>query len=345
MIEDETVVMPMTHDKPDRTPLIDSFGRRITYLRLSVTDRCNLRCQYCMAEDMTFLPRSNVLSFEEILAVAGAFTARGVHKIRLTGGEPLVRNQIVDLTRRLAQLPGLRELVMTTNGLLLPKYAQPLRDAGLGRLNISLDSLDPASYQRITRRGNLEEALAGIKAAQAAGFPRIKLNVVVMKGINDHELTGLTRFALEQHLDIAFIEEMPLGHIDSHRRGDTQLSNQTVRQSLQDQFGLVPSTVRTGGPAQYWQKPGHNSRIGFISPHSHNFCGDCNRVRLTAEGQLLTCLGNDHSKDLKAVIRANPGDEQALHQALDAAIAHKPERHHFDPEETRIVRFMNATGG
>lgn len=337
--------MPMTHDEPDRAPLIDSFGRRITYLRLSVTDRCNLRCQYCMAENMTFLPRNNVLSFEEILTVARAFTERGVHKIRLTGGEPLVRNQIIDLTRRLAQLPGLRELVMTTNGLLLPKYAQPLRDAGLGRINISIDSLDSDSYRHITRRGSLDEALAGIAAAQAADFPRIKLNVVVMKGVNDHELTDLTRFALERHLDIAFIEEMPLGHIDSHQRSDTHLSNQTVRQSLQETFGLMPSTVRTGGPAQYWQKPGHDSRVGFISPHSHNFCGDCNRVRLTAEGQLLTCLGNEHSKDLKAVVRAHPGDDQALHRAISAAIAHKPERHHFDPEETRIVRFMNATGG
>lgn len=335
----------MTDDAPDRAPLIDSFGRRITYLRLSVTDRCNLRCQYCMAENMTFLPRSNVLSFEEIVAIARAFIERGVHKIRLTGGEPLVRSHIVDLTERLSQLPGLRELVMTTNGLLLPQYAQPLRAAGLQRVNISIDSLEPENYRAITRRGNLDEVLAGIEAAQRAGFERIKLNVVVMRGVNDHELIDLAQFALERNLDIVYIEEMPLGHIDSHHRGSTQLSNQTVRQSLQETFGLVPSTARTGGPAQYWRKPGHASRIGFISPHSQNFCGDCNRVRLTAEGQLLTCLGNEHSRDLKAVLRANPGDEHGLHQAISTAIVHKPERHYFDPEETRIVRFMNTTGG
>lgn len=335
----------MTDDARHRAPLIDSFGRRINYLRLSVTDRCNLRCQYCMAENMTFLPRSNVLSFEEIVAIARAFTERGVDKIRLTGGEPLVRNQIVDLTRRLAQLPGLRELAMTTNGVLLPQYAQPLRAAGLQRVNISIDSLNDDNFRAITRRGNLNEVLAGIDAAQQAGFARIKLNVVIMRGINDHELIDLAEFALTRNLDIVYIEEMPLGHIDSHDRGATQLSNQTVRQSLQDAFGLVPSTARTGGPAQYWRTSGHRSRIGFISPHSQNFCGDCNRVRLTAEGQLLTCLGNEHSIDLKKVLRAQPGDERALHQAISTAITHKPERHYFDPEETRIVRFMNATGG
>lgn len=329
----------------NNAPLVDTFGRHITYLRLSVTDRCNLRCQYCMAEDMTFLSRHDVLTFEEIVTIARALTKRGVHKIRLTGGEPLVRNQVVELTQRLAQLPGLQELVMTTNGLLLPRYAPALADAGLQRINISLDSLDPDNYYRITRRGSLNEVLRGIEAAQTAGFERIKLNVVVMKGVNDHELPGLTRFALERELDIVFIEEMPLGAIDSHRRGDTHLSNQAVQQRLRQLFDLEPSQVRTGGPARYWQKPGHPARIGFISPHSHNFCGECNRVRLTAEGKLLTCLGNEHSVDLKTVIRTQPGNDGALHQAISDAIAHKPERHHFDPEETQIVRFMNATGG
>lgn len=337
--------MPMNQYAHDRAPLVDTFRRHITYLRLSVTDRCNLRCQYCMAENMTFLPRSEVLSFEEIVAIARAFTLRGVRKIRLTGGEPLVRNQIVELTRRLAVLPGLDELVMTTNGLLLPKYARELAAAGIRRLNISIDSLRPDRYRAMTRRGEVSDALAGIEAARAAGFERIKLNAVAMKGVNDDELPDLARFAVERDLDIAFIEEMPLGHIDSHRRGDTYLSNQTVRERLLAELPLIPSTMRTGGPAQYWQVAGTRSRIGFISPHSQNFCGDCNRVRLTAEGRLLTCLGNEHSADLRAVIRRHPENDGALHRAIGHAITNKPERHHFDPDETQIVRFMNATGG
>ncbi len=335
----------MTAHAPDSAPLVDTFGRAITYLRLSVTDRCNLRCQYCMAEHMTFLPRAQVLTFEETFAIARAFVARGVRKIRLTGGEPLVRSQILDLVRQLAALPGLDELVMTTNGLLLPKYAAELAEAGVRRLNISIDSLDPERYRAMTRRGDLDEALAGIEAARAAGFEHIKLNAVVMKGVNDDELPRLAHYAVERGLDIAFIEEMPLGHIDSHQRGATYLSNETVRERLLQSLPLLPSTHTTGGPAQYWQVAGSHSRVGFISPHSNNFCGDCNRVRLTAEGRLLTCLGNEHSADLRAVVRAHPGDTAALQRAITEAIANKPERHHFDPDETRIVRFMNATGG
>lgn len=329
----------------DRAALVDAFGRRITYLRLSVTDRCNLRCQYCMAEHMTFLPRSEVLSFDEVVTVARAFTRRGVRKLRLTGGEPLVRKQIVELARQLAALPGLDELVMTTNGLLLPTYAQALVAAGIRRINISIDSLRPDRYRAMTRWGDVEEVLAGIEAARTAGFERIKLNTVLMNGLNGDELLELARFAIERDLDIAFIEEMPLGHIDSHRRGDTYLSNLTVRERLLRELPLTPSTTRTGGPAQYWQVAGTQSLIGFISPHSENFCGECNRVRLTADGRLLTCLGNEHSADLRAVVRDHPSDEDALQNAISIAISHKPERHHFNPNETQIVRFMNATGG
>ncbi len=325
--------------------LIDPFQRDITYLRLSVTDRCNLRCTYCMAENMTFLPRQQILSLEEMETIAGAFVELGIRKIRLTGGEPLARNGIVKLVDALARLDGLDELVMTTNGIMLPRHARALKDAGMGRLNISLDTLDPDRYRAMTRVGELEDALAGIRAAQQLDFGRIKLNAVILAGVNDDEVVDLARFAVDEGLDISFIEEMPLGHISSHERRQTQVASQRIRERLNDNFQLVASAENTGGPSRYHRVEGADTRIGFISPMTDNFCASCNRVRLTVEGRLLLCLGNDHSLDLKEVVRRYPGEDERLRNAIIGAIARKPERHHFDPERTDIVRFMNATGG
>ena len=266
--------------------LQDSFGRGIEYLRMSVTDRCDFRCVYCMAEEMTFLPRQQILGLEELYLLAEQFVGLGVKKIRLTGGEPLVRKGIVSLCERIASLPGLRELVMTTNGSQLSRYAQELRTAGVKRLNISLDSLNPEKFRAITRTGDLNLVLAGIDAAKAAGFDHIKLNVVVMKGRNDDEVPALVDYAVANQLDICFIEEMPLGAISEHSRAEAFCSSDEVRALIEQRYELVESAESTQGPSRYWRMPGNDhSRIGFISPHSHNFCGSCNRVRLTVEGR------------------------------------------------------------
>ena len=330
---------------PSTPRLVDGFGRKITYLRLSVTDRCNLRCTYCMAEDMTFLPREQVLSLEEMAYIAEAFTALGIEKIRLTGGEPLARRGIDTLVKSLGALPGLRELAMTTNGLLLPRFAHALKQGGLSRLNISLDTLRQDRYREMTRVGDLEQAIAGIRAARDAGFANIKINAVVLAGVNDDEVVDLARFAVDHGMDISFIEEMPLGNIDSHRRSDTQCFSDSVRHRLESEFRLIPTTESTGGPSRYVRVQGSVSKIGFISPMSDNFCASCNRVRLTVEGRLLLCLGNENSVDLKALVRRHPGDRERLMAAIGDAMADKPEKHHFDPDRVEIVRFMNATGG
>ncbi|MFC6298132.1 GTP 3',8-cyclase MoaA [Pseudomonas sp. CCM 7893] len=327
--------------------LIDNFSRQIDYLRLSVTDRCDLRCVYCMAEDMTFIPRKDVLSLEELYRVAARFVALGTRKIRITGGEPLVRPNIVGLCERLAALPGLRELCMTTNGTQLAKLATPLFAAGLKRLNISLDSLDAERFNVLTRNGNLNEVIAGIGAAYRAGFQHTKLNCVVMKGRNDHEINDLVAFAIDHGLDISFIEEMPLGNISEHRRGDTFYSSAQVRERIAERYTLVSSDESTQGPSRYWRiAEASHIRVGFISPHSQNFCATCNRVRLTVEGRLLLCLGNEHSVDLKPVLRDYPGDNRHLEQSIIDAMLRKPQRHHFVIDDTvQLVRFMNATGG
>jgi cyclic pyranopterin phosphate synthase len=272
---------------PHESKLVDSFDRHIRYLRLSVTDRCNLRCTYCMAEDMTFLPKSKVLSLEEMTMVAKAFVDLGVEKIRLTGGEPLVRNGVVELAQQLGKLNGLRELVMTSNGVLLDKFAQPLRDAGMSRINISIDSLREDRFKTLTRFGNLDDVLRGIDAARNAGFDKIKLNTVVLKGTNDDEVVDLTQFAVDKGLDISFIEEMPLGEIDGHSRIDTAIDNRSIRQQLEDKFTLEPSDFSdiASGPSRYLKIANSDSKVGFISPMSDNFCGSCNRVRVTAEGK------------------------------------------------------------
>jgi cyclic pyranopterin phosphate synthase len=328
-----------------RAPLIDPFGRTVDYLRLSVTDRCNFRCNYCMAEDMTFLPRRQILSLEEVRDTAVAFVELGVRKIRLTGGEPLIRRDILKLVSSIARLPGLDELTMTTNGVYLPTMAQPLKDAGMSRINISIDSLRRDRFKELTRVGDLDQVVAGIDAAASAQFKKIKLNAVILAGFNDDEVLDLAHFAVDRGLDISFIEEMPLGEITSHERVNTQITSSQVRQQLAKEFTLVDSAETTGGPSRYVSVANSQSKIGFISPMSNNFCESCNRVRMTAEGRLLLCLGNEHSLDLREILRAHPGDNELLKTKIVAAIANKPERHYFDPEQVDIVRFMNMTGG
>ncbi|MEH6566195.1 MAG: GTP 3',8-cyclase MoaA [Halopseudomonas sp.] len=325
--------------------LQDGQGRRIEYLRLSVTDRCDFRCVYCMAEDMTFLPRAQILSLEELERIARLFVEQGVRKIRLTGGEPLVRRGVVDLCARLSALPGLDELVMTTNGSQLDRLAQPLAEAGVRRLNISLDSLQADKFKAITRTGELSQVLGGIEAARAAGFERIKLNVVVMKGRNHDEVTALTDFALQRELDITFIEEMPLGNV-GRERGEAFCSSAEVREMISQHYRLIDSNESSGGPARYLRVEGYPaSRIGFISPHSHNFCDTCNRVRLTTEGRLLLCLGHENALDMRELVRRH-GSDEPIRAALERALQHKPARHEFAVDgEVQVLRFMNATGG
>lgn len=326
--------------------LIDKFGRQVDYIRLSVTDRCDFRCVYCMTEDMQFLPRAQVLSLEELQLVARAFTELGVRRIRITGGEPMVRNNIMSLIRNMGKLPGLDELLLTTNGAQLDKYAGSLRTAGVNRINISIDSLQADRFLRISRVGRLEKVLAGIEAAQQAGFERIRLNSVIMKGYNDDEVLDLVDFAMARDLDIAFIEEMPLGQASDHEREKTLCSNDWVRQQISAKYQLVDSAARTAGPSKYCQVVGHAGRIGFISPVSHNFCADCNRVRVTVEGRLLLCLGNEHSVDLRAVLRDPHKTFDDLQQTIVAAMDLKPERHYFyEADHVQPVRLMNMTGG
>lgn len=328
------------------TVLTDRFGRVVNYVRISITDRCDFRCQYCMAEDMTFLPRAQILSLEEIHEVARAFTELGVGKIRITGGEPLVRRGALGLIESIGRLPGLRELVLTTNGSQLEQSAAGLKAAGVRRINVSLDSLRAERFRAITRVGDLTQVLRGIQAAMAAGFARIKLNAVIMKHRNDDEVVDLVRFARDGGIDISFIEEMPLGTIDGRDRSEDFCSSDEIKAALDRVFTLLPSPESTGGPSRYFRLAGSDTRVGFISPHSHNFCGSCNRVRLTAEGRLLLCLGNEHSVDLKHVIRTHPGDSERLRQAIVQAMDLKPERHHFDLNaQPVIMRHMNATGG
>jgi GTP 3',8-cyclase len=325
--------------------LVDPFGRTVDYLRLSVTDRCNLRCTYCMAEEMTFLSKQQILSLEELRDMAAAFVELGVRKIRLTGGEPLIRRDIVKLVSSLSALPRLDEVTMTSNGVLLPSIAQPLKDAGLSRLNISIDSLKADRFKQLTRVGNLHEVIEGIRVAGDVGFKKVKLNAVILAGFNDDEVKDLARFAVDQDMDISFIEEMPLGEINSHKRVNTQITSTRLREQLASEFTLLDSAETTGGPSRYMQVANSNCKIGFISPMSNNFCESCNRVRMTAEGRLLLCLGNEHSMDLREVMRSNPGDSELLKSKITEALKTKPERHYFDPEQVDIVRFMNMTGG
>ncbi len=326
--------------------LVDGFGRHVDYVRISVTDRCDFRCVYCMAEEMKFLPRSQILSLEELQLIASAFVSLGVVKIRITGGEPLVRSNVVSLLQAIHGLNGLEELVMTTNGSHLAKYAQPLRQAGVSRLNISIDSLKADKFQQITRVGKLDKVLDGIEAARRAGFSRIKINAVIQRGQNDDEVIDLLEFCLARDLDITFIEEMPLGHVSEHGRNHLYCSSDDVKAMIDAHYALIPTTESSKGPARYYRLSGTTTRIGFISPHSHNFCGQCNRVRLTAEGRLLLCLGNEHSVDLRTIVRQYPGQLVPLQDAIIGAMQLKPKSHEFDLDsKPQIVRFMNMTGG
>lgn len=324
--------------------LIDPFGRTIEYLRISVTDRCDLRCSYCMSEDVEFLPRHDILSFEEILRLAKSFAQLGVKKIRITGGEPLMRKKLPELIAAIKAIDGIEEVVMTTNGTLLTQYAQALYEAGLSRLNISLDTLKPERFEKLTRRDRLDVVLAGIAEAKKYPFDGIKLNAVVMRGMNDDEIVELTQFAIANEIDITFIEEMPLGEV-GYDRSVTFLSSDDIKAVLEQNFSLTDTSYKTGGPAVYSAIDNTKTKVGFISPHSNNFCGDCNRVRITSVGRLLLCLGNENSQDLRMVMRDGCSDE-ALTDLLINALQLKPEKHNFDlAEEVQILRFMSNTGG
>ncbi len=323
--------------------LLDPFQRRIEYIRLSVTDRCDLRCFYCLPEDhRDFETPDHWLTFEEIERVIGAFARLGVRRIRLTGGEPLVRRGITDLATRLHALPGVADLSLSTNATRLARMAQPLRAAGVSRINVSLDSLRPEVFKRITK-GRLDKVLDGLMAAKAAGFAPIKINMVVMRGINDGEVEDMVRFCLEHGFTLRFIETMPVG--DTGRRAsDCYISLQTVRRRLAERYELLPGTSPGGGPARYVRVAGSDLTIGFITPMSQHFCETCNRVRLSADGTLYLCLGQDHKFEFRPLLRAGIGDAE-LEQAILEAIARKPERHEFSDRPEKVVRFMAQTGG
>lgn len=330
------------------SPLVDRFGRQVSYLRLSVTDRCDFRCVYCMAEDMQFVPKPQILSLEELAQVAGAFVGLGVRKVRITGGEPLVRNGVLQLLRQLGGMSGLDDLAITTNGSRLQDMAADLREAGVSRVNISLDSLQHARFRELTRHGDVNRVIAGIDAACRAGFRRIRLNAVILRGRNEDEVIDLVRFACDRDIDIAFIEEMPLGSISEHSRQLSHISSAELQRIIARDFALesLGDPEGSAGPARDYRIIGRKSRVGFISPHSNNFCHLCNRVRVTAEGRLLLCLGNEHSVDLRAVLRSENASAETLRASIAAAMALKPEKHHFShSDEPDILRFMSATGG
>ena len=342
----EHLINDMTEQQISDEKLIDKFGRTVNYVRISVTDRCDFRCVYCMDEEMEFHPRAQLLTLEELTLISRAFVELGVDKIRITGGEPLIRRNIIKLFQDIGKLPGLRELVTTTNGSQLPKLAEQLKDAGVKRINISLDSLDAEKFRRITRTGKLENVLAGIQAAIDAGFERIKLNTVILKNRNDDEIINLVQFAIDKNIDISFIEEMPLGLIGDHDRAEVYYSSDQIRDDIEKTMTLIPTMESTGGPSKYFKISGTESRVGFISPHSHNFCDQCNRVRLTCEGKLLLCLGQEHSVDLRRVVRGNPGDMDRLKQAIRDSMTIKPKGHDFNLEAKPIIlRHMSVTGG
>lgn len=325
--------------------LRDNFGRVVTYVRLSVTDRCELRCRYCMDEDVEFLPKQELLTLEEFARLGRLFADLGVNKIRVTGGEPLARSNVIQLFADLGRLAGIRDLTITTNGTRLARWAAPLRKAGVGRVNISLDTLDRDKFRELARVDAYDQVRAGIDAALAAGFRRVKLNAVILRGRNEDEVVPLARFALERGMDISYIEEMPLGVV-ARDRGEAFYSSERILEDLGEVFDLVPSTASTGGPSRYYQAAGYDARIGVISPHSRNFCPSCNRVRVTSTGRLLLCLGQEHSVDLRAPLREHPEDDEAVREVIRGAMGIKPEGHEFDlTAQPIILRRMNHTGG
>lgn len=331
----------------DDSTLIDRYGRHISYLRLSVTDRCDLRCHYCMPYKMKFLPKKEILTLQELLLISETFVALGVNKIRITGGEPLVRNNVLWLCKKIVQIKGLTELTMTSNGTQLKRFASSLVAAGVTRINISLDTLQSDKFTKLTRTGRINDTLDGINAAIAAKFPkRIKINTVMMNHFNDDEIVNLVRFAIEHGLDISFIEEMPLGDVGYTRR-DSYYSADKALQQLEQAFKLSASNHDSGGPARYWDIAGTETRVGFITPHSHNFCHRCNRVRTTATGMLYPCLGQDSAVNIRDIIRNNPNPHEVLYQSIIDLMEIKPKGHDFDLDKSNVsvVRFMSTTGG
>lgn len=326
--------------------LIDQFGRSVNYIRLSITDRCDFRCVYCMSEDMTFLPREEVLSLEECARLVKLFVRLGVSKVRITGGEPLVRKNALWLFQEIGKLKNLKELVLTTNGSQLIQHAAALKAAGVKRINLSIDSLNAERFKKITRTGDLGKVLAGLQASIDAGFEGIKLNTVLMHGNNEGEACDLVQFAIDKKIDISFIEEMPLGEVE-HTRASTYVSNTDTLKLLQSKYSLLASTKTTGGPARYWQVANSNTKIGFISPHSHNFCENCNRVRITCKGELYLCLGQEDKIELLPLLRTYPNDDQPLIDAIVGSMKIKPKGHDFDLRRAKpaVVRFMSHTGG
>ena len=331
------------------TSMIDPFGRAISYLRVSVTDRCDFRCTYCMAEDMTFLPKRDLLTLEELDRLCTVFIEKGVKKLRLTGGEPLVRKNIMHLVRQISrhlETGALEELTLTTNGSQLARHAAELADCGVRRINVSIDTLDPQKFRAITRWGDLAKVMDGIDAAQAAGL-HVKINAVALKGFNDAELPDLMRWAHGRGMDMTVIETMPMGEIDADRT-DQYLPLSVLRASLERQFTLTDIPFKTGGPARYVEVGETGGKLGFITPMTHNFCESCNRVRLTCTGTLYMCLGQNDAADLREPLRASEGNE-LLAAAIDNAILRKPRGHDFiiDRRSNRpaVARHMSVTGG
>lgn len=327
----------------EKRTMTDGFGRRISYVRLSLTDRCDMRCRYCMAEQMVFLPRAEVLTLEEIVELAQQFVARGVTRIRLTGGEPLARRGAVDVAKQIGAMigHGLEELTLTTNASRMVEHAPALWDAGIRRINISLDTRDAERFGYITRLGDLSRVLDGVAAARAQGFA-VKINMVALKGLNDGEIVPMLDWCIDQGFDLSLIETMPLGEMDEDRT-DRFFPLTQARTLIEARHSLIASTHRTGGPARYWTVGGTQTRLGLISPLTHNFCASCNRVRVSASGKLYMCLGHEAHVDLRSALRGD--DPAALDRLLDRALGEKPERHNFDLTAPATTRHMNVTGG
>jgi len=330
-------------------PLVDPFGRAISYVRVSVTDRCNFRCVYCMSEDMNFLPKRDMLSLEELDRLCSAFVRMGARKLRITGGEPLVRRGIMTLFRSLSRhlaSGALEELTLTTNGSELSKFAAELPDCGVRRINVSLDTLDPDKFRQVTRWGEISRVFEGLAAADSAGL-KVKLNAVALKGFNDEEAVSLIEWAHGRGYDMSFIEVMPLGEVERHRF-DQFLSLVDLRQKIEQRFTLAPSTYASGGPARYFDVAETGGRVGFITPLSHNFCESCNRVRVTCTGRLYLCLGHEDAADLREPLRRSEADD-GLEATIRAAIARKPKGHDFVVERAgshaSTARHMSVTGG
>ncbi len=334
-----------------QAPLIDPFQRAITYLRVSVTDRCDFRCVYCMSENMTFLPKKELLTLEELDRLCSTFIGLGVRKLRITGGEPLVRRGIMGFFDAMSRHLGagtLDELTLTTNGSQLRKHARDLANAGVKRVNISLDTLDEEKFAAITRWGRLAQVMDGIDAAQEAGL-RVKINTVALKGVNDAELFDLTQWCAARDMDLTFIEVMPMGDIGNEDRLDQYWSLRDLRADLAERYTLTDLAERSGGPARYVRIEETGQKIGFITPLSHNFCESCNRVRITCTGEIFTCLGQEGKSDLRAPLRAYPDDDAPLNEAIRAAISLKPKGHDFDYSRQEVAgqmsRHMSHTGG